>query len=179
MLRVRAFIKAIDYLNDKVGSAVCLMILAMMLILVWEVIMRYGFNAPTFWAHESSQYFFGAHFIIGGAYALRWGSHVNVEVLYGRLTPRAGAILDLFTWSLFYLFCGFLLWRGGEAAWLSVSRWEHSYSVWAPPFWPLRLTIPLAAILILLQGVTKTVKDIYTAITGRKFVIEVIERGEL
>lgn len=155
------------------------MILAMMLVLVWEVLMRYGFNAPTCWAHETSQYFFGAHFIIGGAYALRWGSHVSVDVLYGRLSPRAAALLDLFTWLLFYIFCGFLLGRGWEAAWTSVTRWENTYSPWGPPLWPLRLTIPLAAVLVLLQGLTKTINDVYTAITGHKLIVEVIEKGEL
>ena len=160
------------------GKIVCLMILPMVFILIWEVLMRYGFDAPTFWAHETSQYFFGAHFILGGAYALRWGTHVNVEIFYSRFSPRVSAIVDLFTWVLFYLFCGFLLWRGWEAAWLSVSRWEHTYSYWSPPLWPLRLTIPLAATLILLQGITKTVNDVYTAITGRRLVVEAVEKGE-
>ena len=155
------------------------MILFMMVILVWEVFMRYGFNAPTFWAHETSQYFFGAHFIIGGAYALRWGSHVSVDILYGRLPPRAMALLDLFTWLLFYIFCAVLLGRGWEAAWTSVTRWEHTYSPWGPPLWPLRLTIPLAAVLVLLQGLTKTINDFYTVITGRKLVTEIIEKGAL
>jgi len=156
-----------------------MMVLAMMLVLVWEVLMRYGFNAPTLWAHETSQFFFGAHFILGGAYALRWRSHVNIDILLTRLSPRVAAIVDLFTWLLFYLFCGFMLWRGWEAACLSIARWEHTESPWGPPLWPLRLTIPLAAALVLLQGLTKTTKDFYTAITGRRLVTEVIEKAEV
>jgi len=179
MRRLKLFIIAVDNLNNWAGSIVCLFILPMMLVLVFEVFMRYGLNAPTYWAHETSQYFFGAHFILGGAFALRWGSHVNVEILYGYLSTRKKAILDLFTWLLFYLFCGFMLWRGWEAAWLSVTRWEHTYSFWAPPLWPLRLTIPLAAALILIQGLTKTANDIYTAVTGKQLVVEAAERAQV
>lgn len=179
MRQLKLFIRAVDNLNDKVGSIVCLMILPMMLVLGWEVFMRYGLNAPTFWAHETSQYFFGAHFILGGAFALRWGSHVNVEIFYGLLSPRKKAIVDLFTWLLFYLFCGFMLWRGWEAAWLSITRWERTYSFWGPPLWPLRLTIPVAAALVLLQGLTKTANDVYTAVTGQKLVVEVTERAKV
>lgn len=176
MRRLKLFVITVDNLNDKVGRIVCLMIFPMMLVLVWEVFMRYGLNAPTIWAHETSQYFFGAHFILGGAYALRWGSHVNVEILYGFFSPRKQAFVDLFTWLLFYLFCSFMLLRGWEAAWLSITRWEHTYSFWAPPLWPLKLTIPIAAILLLLQGLAKTANDIYTAVTGEKLVAKTIER---
>jgi len=178
MRQVKLVINAINNFNDRVGSIICLMIFAMMLVLVWEVFMRYGLNDPTFWAHETSQYFFGAHFILGGAFALRWGSHVNVEILYSFLSPRKKAILDLFTWLLFYLLCGFMLWRGWEAAWLSITRWEHTYSFWGPPLWPLRLTIPVGAALILLQGLTKTVNDAYTAVTGQRLVVEADERAQ-
>lgn len=179
MRRLRSYIRVVGSINDKVGNVVSFMVLFMMFILVWEVIMRYGFDSPTFWAHESSQYFFGAHFILGGAYALLWGAHVNVEILYERFPARTRAIIDLFTWALFYLFCGFLLWNSLQASITSVSRLERTESTWGPPLWPLRLTIPLAALLILLQGTTKTIKDVYMAITGRDLTIEPNEKGEL
>jgi len=176
---LKNFVITVDNFSDKVGSVVCVMIFPMMLILVFKVVMRYGFNAPTICAHETSQQLYSAHFILGGVYALRWGSHVNVEILYGYLPPRKQAFLDLFTWLLFYLFCGFMLWEGWGAAWLSIGRGEISSSFWGPPLWPLKLTIPIAAILVLLQGLAKTTNDIYTAVTGEKLVIETIEKGQV
>ena len=56
--------------------------------------MRGAFNAPTIWAHESTQYFFAVYFTLGGAYALKLGSMVNVDVLVKGMKPRARAILD-------------------------------------------------------------------------------------
>ena len=52
-----------------------------------------------------------------GAYVLKHGGHVNVDILYGRFSPRIRAIIDLFTWLLFFYFCGLLLVKGWEMAW--------------------------------------------------------------
>lgn len=170
MRRVRAFITFIDNLNDWVGKIFGFLIYPIVFILVYEVVMRYAFDSPTIWAHETSCFLFGAHFILGGAYALRWGAFVNIEVLYERFPLRTRAIVDLFTWILFYMFCGVLLWRSVPWAWASVSVLEYSESVWGPPIWPIKLTVPVAATLVLLQGLTKTIKDFYTAVTGRELV---------
>ena len=176
---VNLFIRIVDNLNDRVGSVIGVLILPMVLILVWEVLMRYGFNRPTMWAHETSEFLYGAHFIIGGAYAMRWRAHVNVEIIYNRFPPRMRAVVDLLTWLLFYFFCGILLWKGGQAAWKSVAMLETSYSAWAPPVWPIKLTIPLAAALVLLQGLTKTIGDVYLVITGRGLIVEVARKEGL
>lgn len=173
MRQVEFFIRFVDNLNDWQGKIFSSFIYAMILILLYEVVMRYVFNKPTIWAHETSCFFYAAHFMLGGAFALRWGSHVNVEVLYNRFPLRTRAIVDLFTWMLFYIFCGVLLWQGVGIAWDSVRVLEYSDSTWGPPIWPVKLTIPLAAALILLQGLTKTIKDAYTAITGRELSAEI------
>jgi len=170
MRQVRSFIRFVDKLNDLTGKIVAMFIIPMVCVLVYEVFMRYALNKPTMWAHETSEFFYGAHLILGGAYCLRWQAHVHIEILHDRIPLRARAILDLFTWVLFYLYCGYLFWEGGKAAWLSVGRMDLSHTVWAPPIWPLKLTVPLAAGLILLQGLTKTISDLYIAITRRELI---------
>lgn len=167
---VKNLLQFIDNLNDRVGKCVALFIICMMLILLWEVMMRYVFNSPTKWAHETSEFFYGAHLILGGAYALRWRAHVNIDILQRRLSPRRRAIVNLFTWMSFFVFAVVLLWKGGQLAWTSVVRQEVSQSVWAPPLWPVYLTIPLGAALLLLQGLAKYISDVYTAITGCELV---------
>ena len=171
MRRATFFIRFVDNLNHWQGKIVSFFIYPIMLILVYEVVMRYVFASPTIWAHETSCFLYGAHFILGGAYALRWRAFVKIEILYERFPLRTRAIVDLFTWILFYIFCGVLLWKSAPWAWASVRVLEYSQSTWGPPIWPIKLTIPLAAVLILLQGLTKTTKDFYTAITGREAII--------
>jgi TRAP-type mannitol/chloroaromatic compound transport system permease small subunit len=141
-------------------------------VLVWEVFMRYVFNQPTIWAHELSALLYAVFFLIGGAYTLRWNAHINVDVLYVRLSPRSRAILDLVTWLLFYFFCGVLFWQGCQAGWKSFLRMERASTVWEPYIWPVKLCIPLAAFLMLLQGITKTIKNLHLACTGRELLLK-------
>ncbi len=142
-----------------------------MLVLVYEVVMRYYFTRPTIWAHETSCMLYGAHFVIGGAYALQRGAFVNVEVLYIRFSKRGRAVLDLITWTMFYVFVGTLLWKSIPWAWESFTVREFSDSTWGPYVWPIKMAIPFASLLMLLQGMTKTIKDAYLAVTGRDFVV--------
>lgn len=170
------FIKSVDALNDWVGRAVSFLIYPIMLVLVYEVVMRYVFDSPTIWAHETSCMLYGAHFVLGGAYALQHHAFVNVEVFYMRFSKRTRAIVDLFSWSMFYIFVGVLLWKSIPWAWESLSLREFSDSTWGPYVWPAKLTIPIAAFLMLLQGMTKTIKDAFLAFTGRE--LRVVEDPE-
>ena len=169
MNTIRRFIRLVDNLNDWVGRIFSLLVVGMMLVLVWEIVLRYVFDAPTKWAHETSQFFFGGFFLLGGGYLLRWRGHVNVEIIYRRFSLRRRAILDLLTWALFFLFCGVLVWKTAGSAWVSVQRMEYSISTWGPPVWPIKLVIPIAAFLMLIQGLAIYIGNIYTAITGREF----------
>jgi len=114
---------------------------------------------------------YGAHFIIGGAYALQKGAFVNVEVFYGLFSKRTRAVIDLCTWTMFYIFVGTLIWKSVPWAWESFQLNEFSDSTWGPYVWPIKMTIPFAAILMLLQGMTRTIKDAYLAVTGRELVV--------
>lgn len=166
---IKRFISGVDFINDAVGRTISFLAYPMIGVLVWEVFMRYVFNRPTIWAHELSALLYAVFFLLGGAYTLRWKAHINVDVLYVKLSPRSRAILDLITWLLFYFFCGVLLWQGSQAAWKSFLRLERASTVWEPYVWPVKFCIPLAALLMLLQGLTKTISDLYLAFTGRDF----------
>lgn len=166
------FIRKVEVFVDRVGKVTSFLIYPTMLVLVYEVVMRYYFIRPTIWAHETSCMMYGAHFIIGGAYALQKGAFVNVEVFYIRLPKRLRAFVDLITWSMFYIFVGVLLWKSIPWAWESVRLNEFSDSTWGPYVWPIKLTIPFASILMILQGLTRTIKDGYLAFTGRDLVVE-------
>ena len=168
MRQIKRLLTIIDRLNDQVGKIVSMLIIFMVLVLVYEVVLRYIFNAPTLWAHETSEYFFGVHFFLGGAYALRHAAHVNVEVIYSRFSPRFRAILDIITSVFFFLICAVLLWKGGAMAWTSLMKMEHTNTVWAPPLYPLKMMVPIGAFLLLLQGLAKFIRDFHIAITRKE-----------
>ncbi|MFC1819475.1 TRAP transporter small permease subunit [Thermodesulfobacteriota bacterium] len=121
------------------------------------------------WGTELTQMIFGVYVILSGGHILRWGGHVNVDILYNHFSTRVKAIIDICTFVLFFLFCGMMLLYGGSLAWESLSIWEHSESAWNVPIYPVKMMIPIGAFLLLLQGFAKLIRDILTVIYGTQF----------
>ena len=178
MAYLKTSVRLINALNVRVGSVFRYLILVLTFVMIWEVFNRYVFDLPTVWAHELTSMVFAVYFLIGGAYALRWNAHISVDILYSKLSRKAQAILDLFTWSMFYLFCGVLFYKSIDFAWSSVMIMETSNSVWEPYIWPVKLFLPISALLILLQGVVKTLSDVCIIVTGEPLVEEPPEKTE-
>jgi TRAP-type mannitol/chloroaromatic compound transport system permease small subunit len=156
----------VDALNDRLGRILAYAVLMMFVLVLMEVIRRYVFNAPTVWGQELTQLTFGVYVILSGGHIMRWGGHVNVDILYTKFDRKTKAFVDIFTSILFFLFCGMLLIYGGFLAWDSMAYWERSISAWGPPLWIFKLMIPLGALLLLLQGIAKLIRDILTLATG-------------
>jgi TRAP-type mannitol/chloroaromatic compound transport system permease small subunit len=161
-------LRAIERLNEGSGAILALITPLVICLTVLEVVLRYAFNAPTNWAHESSTLLFGMQYILSGAYAHRQGQHVNVDVISSRWSPRTRAIVDVATAPFFFLFVGALGWTSWTFFLDSWQLREHSASDWAPPYYPVKLTIPLACVLLALQGLVHLSRDLYLAIVGRK-----------
>ena len=161
-------LSGIDAISNWSGKVVSIFPLFLIVILLIEITSRYVFNSPTIWAHETSQHIFGAYGILTGAYVLLYGQHVKVEVIWMRFSIRGRAILDLITSLFFFLFVVILLIGGMKLGIHSVSIMAHSQTYWGPPLWPLRLTIPLAAILLLLQGFAQIIRTLSIALAGRE-----------
>jgi TRAP-type mannitol/chloroaromatic compound transport system permease small subunit len=153
-------LKYIDNLSRATGVFSCGLILVVLIVVLYEVLMRYAFNASQIWAYETSQFAFGTLMVIGGAYTLLHQAHVRMDVFYSRMSPRSRAIMDIITFLFFLLFVGLLLWKGWTLGWRSFMWGERSESAWMPPIWPVKLMIPLGALLVLLQGFAFVARDI-------------------
>lgn len=161
------FLSVIDNISQKTGEIVSLLIFPLIAIVVYEVIMRYFFHNPTEWVFEAALFLFGASMVLGGCYVLKEHRHVGMDVLHSRLSLRKRAILDVITAFIFFAFIGVLLFESIRMAINSWSMTAHSESPWGPPIYPIVTTIPIAAFLLLLQGVAKFIRDFRLAITGR------------
>lgn len=161
MRYISIFIRSVSRLNDCLGKwIVSYLALAMFLILIFEVIARYLFSSPTIWAMELTQMLFGAYIMLSGGYLLVQRGHINVDIFYSRLPPRARAATDIATSFLLFLFMLVLLKEGWALATDAVARMETSHSAWNPPLWPLKLMIPTGALLLLLQGLARLLSDV-------------------
>ena len=157
---MQGFIRMVDRINEWTGKVLMWLPWMITAIIIWEIAGRYFFNKPTIWAHEMSLMAFGALSMVGGAYAHKYRAHVNMDLFYAHLSTKGRAILDLVTFPFFLIFCGIILWKGGEFAWRSIIMWEHSMSNWEPLIWPIKLTIPIGALLLILQGLSNLISDL-------------------
>ena len=165
---IKACLHSIDRLNYWVARIVSWAVVVIIAATVYEVIMRYVFNDPTTWVFEFNYLLHGPYFLLLGAYTFSINGHVNVDVFYGRLTPRTKAIVDLFTLPLFFFFIGIMFVYGGKFALNALAFREHLSSAWGPPVYPIKMIIPVAAALLLLQGIARYIRCLHLAITGRE-----------
>jgi TRAP-type mannitol/chloroaromatic compound transport system permease small subunit len=154
------FTDAIEWVNVKAGEYVAYWAVISVFVYYYEVMARFLYNSPTNWVHESMFLMYGMQYMISGAYAYREDQHVRVDVLYSKLSPRGKAIADIVSSVFFFIFTLTLLWTGGRFALDAVNNAETSFTEWGVQYWPVKLAIPVGAALIVLQGVSKLIKDI-------------------
>jgi TRAP-type mannitol/chloroaromatic compound transport system permease small subunit len=189
----RKIIGFIDTLNEWVGKTVCWFIVPLCLAMVYEVVVRkFGTSpegwwneiirvltdpdapsqlqpAPTLWAYDISRMLYGALFMLGAGYALSKGVHIRADFIYRNWSDRTQGIVDLFLYvTLYFVGMGFLLWYGADYAWTAWSRGERAMdTAWMPQLGPVRTAIPLGAFLLILQGISESLKSWYAATRGR------------
>lgn len=115
-------------------------IIAAMLILIQEVVLRYVFGAPTIWAHETTVFLCGIAFIFGGLLCSVRDRHIRVVLLYDLLSPRWRRNFDVVISAI----CGLASAAFAWASWVMVQRavfrpdgsfhLETSGSAWNPPY---------------------------------------------
>jgi TRAP-type mannitol/chloroaromatic compound transport system permease small subunit len=162
------FLKLIDVISERTGQASSWLILIISVLVLYEIISRGLFNRPTSWTYDVSQFMFAVSSVVLGAYALLNRVHVNMDLIYKRLSPRGKAVLDLCTSTLFFLFCFGLLWFSVRWVATSINIGERLPSGFAPPLWPIKLFLPLGTFLLLLQGIAKFIRDFFIALKGEE-----------
>jgi TRAP-type mannitol/chloroaromatic compound transport system permease small subunit len=180
MDNLRRFNKTIDQISRKVAAAASYFLILMMGVVTFEVVARYVFNRPTEWAMEITQFTLLLLAVLGGAYTLLTGGHVNVDIIYGRFTVKTRAVISLFTSLLIFLFLGVLLWKSWDMFITSFRLNEHSASLFAPPLYPVKCLVPIGVCLILLQSIVRFIRYFITAVTGIEEEKEVafVRQGE-
>lgn len=156
----------IDRFSEATGRILYFCTLAMVSIGAFNAIARYfdkytglGLSSNT-WL-ELQWYLFGVVFLLGAAYTLKHDDHVRVDVLYGRLSRRGKAWIDLAGTVLFlFPFCGLLLYMSIPMVENSWAVLEQSPDPGGLPRYPIRTIIPIAFVLVMVQGVSMTIRSI-------------------
>ena len=181
MAKLRTFIMAVEKTNLFIAKLMAYIAIICVVVISFEVIMRYVFGMPTNWGHELMYSLFGMYYVMVVGVVHFWRAHVRVDVLYASLSRRTQAIMDLFNGVLFYLFVLVYLYTTWKFYWSSQMMsygntflgikilGEASFTDWGPPLYPVKIMMPLGGILLLLQGICWTIRDAHMAFTGREF----------
>jgi TRAP-type mannitol/chloroaromatic compound transport system permease small subunit len=156
------FVQAVGRVNKWVGRLAGLLILAVVLIILREVVARSLFNAPSLWADESMTYLAGFAYVLGGGYTLLYRGHVTVDMVYVHFSERGKRICDLISFFLFSAYCFTLIWYGWDLATTSFGQNETTGTLWSPPVWPVKFAIPIAGVLLYLQGLANLIENFQT-----------------
>ena len=159
----------IDKFSKRTGNIVCWITIPLILGMVYEVLARKFFLAPTIWAYDISRFLYGALFMLGAGYALSKGVHIRADFLYRNFKIQTQGIVDFTLYVLFY-FPGLLVFFYMTTGFLqeSIMRGERGMdTTWMPYMWPIKTCLWLGIIFLLIQGVSELFKSYYAATKGK------------
>jgi len=150
----------VDKISTWVGHAFSFLIVALTLLVTWEVFSRYALDNPHAWAFDAMNMLYGTLFMMAGAYTLAKNGHVRGDVLYGFFRPRTQATWDLILYIVFFIPGVIALTYAGY--FYAAESWainEHSnVTADGPPIYPFKTVIPVAGAFLLMQGIVEIIR---------------------
>ena len=162
-------IVSIDKFNKIIGNIVCWITIPLILGMVYEVLARKLFLAPTIWAYDMSRFLYGALFMLGAGYALSKGVHIRADFLYRNFKTKTQGKIDFWLYLLFY-FPGLIVFLYMTTIFVqeSIMRNERGMdTTWMPFMWPIKSCLWFGIIFLLVQGVSELFKSYYAMTKGR------------
>ncbi len=166
---MRLLTQVIDRIVEKQAEVSSLLMVVLVLLLCYEVVMRYFFNAPTVWGLEVTTFIFGVHFAMGYSYTEFFDGHVRVDIFSSKLPRRVQDILYLVLTTVITLplvaMLGIWAW---DSAITSTRMFEALSSAWAPPIWPVKLLMAAGFTLLFLQVLSNLIKRFLSFKQGQR-----------
>ena len=158
----------VDRLSTWFGKASAWTVVALTLLITWEVFSRYALNKPHAWVLDAQIMLYGVLFMMAGAYTLAKNGHVRGDVLYGFFSPRTQATVDLVLYILFFLpgviamtYAGWYFFQD------SLAMREQTFNADPLPVYPFKFVVPLAGAFLLLQGIVEIIRCVICIQTGQ------------
>ncbi|MEM3432568.1 MAG: TRAP transporter small permease subunit [Candidatus Methanomethyliaceae archaeon] len=153
--------KLIERVIARTSRGLSILVLVASLQVFLELVLRYFFNRPTLWGLELSTYLCGASYILSGAYASLLDSHIRIDLIYGKVSERSRALIDLvLVFPLLMVTLSCLVWR--SSVWLheAVANRLTSGTAWDPPLWPVRLTLLVGIVLLIVAEINNVYRQL-------------------
>ena len=159
---VRIYVRYVDAVSRVVGRFAMYMIFAMIGLLLYSSITK-TFFLPVIWTLELAQFSMAAYYLLGGAYSMQLGSHVRMDLVYGRWSPKGKGFVDSITAFCLVFYLGMLLYGSYSSTSYALKYGETSYSSWAPYMAPIKMVMAFGIALMLLQAIAAFFRDLARA----------------
>ncbi|HTO50120.1 MAG TPA: TRAP transporter small permease subunit [Burkholderiales bacterium] len=161
-------VNAIDRFTDITGTWVAWLNVPLVAAVSYEVIARYAFDSPTIWSFDVTYMLYGTIFMLGAAFALHKGAHIRTDFFFEKWSTRTKGVIDSVAYIVFFfpslIVFFFISWGEG---WYALQIGETSEQTpWRPMLWPFKMVVPLAILLLLIQGISELLKSLHAARTG-------------
>lgn len=158
-----AIANGIDKFNNLQGRITSMLIIPLLGVVIYEVLMRYGFNSPTVWGFEATAFLYGMHYMFGLAYTDVTKGHVQVDIFSSMAPKKIQAFLGAMTTLIFFLpvMVCMTIWSGKFAIY-AIQGLERNSTSWAPAIWPYKIIMALCFLFLLLQGISNLIRDLQT-----------------
>jgi TRAP-type mannitol/chloroaromatic compound transport system permease small subunit len=157
---VIAYVRWVDRINRVFGRLAMYLIFVMVFVLVYSVIMRTGFNRPPLWTVEMAQFLLAAYYLLGGAWTLQLDSHVRMDLLYSRWSPRGRAFADTITAVCLITYLVVLLMGGISSSEYALEYGQRASTAWRPPLAPIKIIMSFGIFLMVLQAIAFFFRDL-------------------
>lgn len=150
-------------ITKKQGEVFSFLVYPLLFFVIYEVIARYVFNAPTTWGFETTTFLYGLHYMFGLAYTDAYDGHVRVDIFSARLPDKIQTILKIVTNLVLFMpvMVCLSLWSI-KYAYVSTIGLEVNSTSWAPSIWPIKILMAAGMILLLIQGIANLLNDIHS-----------------
>jgi len=168
---MRTFVRTIDSISEWTAKIGRWFGVALVVLVTYEVVMRYVFTAPSLWGYEVHVMLGASLYILAFCYTHRHRAHVRVDMIYAHLPNRGRAIIDVLgTLFLFFPFIFLLTYIAWDWMWYAWATDEKMpITGWYPPAGPLRTIVMIGLGLFALQGMAQFVRDVYLLIRNKPY----------
>ena len=159
MQALLAISRGIAWITEKLGHALCWLLLAAVVISTVNAITRKAFSLSSNAYLEAQWYLFAVIFMIGAGYVFLHDQHVRIDVLSSKLKRRTQVWIDVVGIVVFLLpLCVFVIWTSLPSVMTAIQTREVSASPGGLIRWPVQLLIPVGFSILLIQCISELIK---------------------
>ncbi len=149
-----------DRISIAISRVAMFLVALIVVIMFYEVVMRYVFERPTLWVNEMSLWTAGGVYLLAGLYVMQQRGHIRIFILYDMVSRNWQRAFDTISTVLIVLFAAGIFWGGFNEAWAKLMRWETFGTAWDPPIpATMKPLILVTVVLIAVQAVVNLIVD--------------------